>query len=244
MSKPASNNTLAETDRKSLNPGSASPASVPPGRAQRGGRSKQQPHWKETDYPVMEHFYTIQGEGVHTGQAAYFIRLAGCDVGCWWCDVKESWDESIHPRIATEELVRAAADSGAAFAVITGGEPLLHDLTALCEGLHEAGLCIHLETSGSSPMSGDIDWVTLSPKRFKEPLDQIFPLVDELKVVVLTRKDLQYAEKNAARCPDGTRKMLQPEWDTPESIPLIVEHVKAHPVWTISLQTHKYLNVP
>ncbi len=205
---------------------------------------KEAGNWRETSYPVMEHFYTIQGEGVHTGQAAYFIRLAGCDVGCWWCDVKESWDESIHPRIDTLDLVRAAADSGAGFAVITGGEPLLHDLAALCRGLHEAGMRIHLETSGSSPMSGDIDWVTLSPKRFKEPLDEIFPLVDELKVVVLTRKDLQYADKNAERCPAKTRKMLQPEWDTPESIPLIVDYVKAHPEWSISLQTHKYLNVP
>ncbi len=200
--------------------------------------------WKNTDYPVMEHFYTIQGEGVHTGQPAYFIRLAGCDVGCWWCDVKESWDESKHPRIATVELVGAAAGSGAAFAVITGGEPLLHDLTPLCDGLHEAGLRIHLETSGSSPMSGKIDWVTLSPKRFKEPLEGVYPLADELKVVVLTRKDLIYAEKNAEKCPSHTRKMLQPEWDTPESIPMIVDYVKKHPEWTISLQTHKFLNVP
>ncbi len=197
-----------------------------------------------TRYPVMEHFYTIQGEGVHTGQAAYFIRLAGCDVGCWWCDVKESWDASQHPQIATTELVSAARESGAEFVVITGGEPLLHDLEALTAGLHEAGLRIHIETSGSSPLSGDIDWITLSPKRFKEPLEEIFPLVDELKVVVLTRKDLQYAEENAKKCPEGTRLMLQPEWDTPESIPLIVDYVKRHPGWTISLQTHKFLNVP
>jgi len=200
--------------------------------------------WKKTDYPVMEHFYTIQGEGVHTGRPAYFIRLAGCDVGCWWCDVKESWDESQHPVIPAAELVRAAAHSGAAFAVITGGEPLLHDLAPLCTGLHEAGMRIHLETSGSSPMSGEIDWVTLSPKRFKEPLEEVFSLADELKVVVLTRKDLIYAEKNAAKCPSRTRKMLQPEWDTPESIPLIVDYVKKHQEWTISLQTHKFLNVP
>ena len=192
----------------------------------------------------MEHFYTIQGEGVYAGQAAYFIRLAGCDVGCWWCDVKESWDETGHPRVATRELVRAASESGAAFAVITGGEPLLHNLSALCFGLHEAGLRTHLETSGSSPLSGDFDWITLSPKRFKEPLDEIYPLANELKIVVLTRKDLQWAEKNAAKCPGNVIKLLQPEWDSPKSIPLIVEYVKGHPDWVISLQTHKYLNVP
>lgn len=217
------------------------PASDTTGPGQGSGAATD---WRQVRYPVMEHFYTIQGEGVHTGQAAYFIRLGGCDVGCWWCDVKESWDETIHPHIASGELVRSAADSGAPFAVITGGEPLLHDLTALTEGLHEAGLRVHLETSGSSPMSGAIDWVTLSPKRFKEPLEDVFPLVDELKVVVLTCKDLHYAEKNAAKCPAESKKMLQPEWDTPASIPLIVDYVKQHPEWTISLQTHKFLNVP
>ncbi|MBP3192922.1 7-carboxy-7-deazaguanine synthase QueE [Natronogracilivirga saccharolytica] len=206
--------------------------------------NKERSDWKLTAYPVMEHFYTIQGEGAHAGQAAYFIRLAGCDVGCWWCDVQESWDASVHPEIAAEELVDAACESGSSIVVITGGEPLMHDLTALTEGLHEAGLQIHLETSGSSPLTGHIDWVTLSPKRFKEPLVEIFPHVDELKVVVLTRKDLIYAEKNAAECPAGTLKMLQPEWDTPESVPLIVKYVKENPDWRISLQTHKLLNVP
>ncbi|MDG5767187.1 7-carboxy-7-deazaguanine synthase QueE [Balneolales bacterium ANBcel1] len=200
--------------------------------------------WTRTRYPVMEHFYTIQGEGAHSGRPAYFIRLAGCDVGCWWCDVKESWDASGHPEVATTQLVAAARDSGADIAVITGGEPLMHNLEALTTGLHEAGMSIHLETSGSSPPTGSIDWFTLSPKRFKEPLDEVFPLVDELKVVVLTRKDLTYAEKNAARCPATARKMLQPEWDTPESIPLIVDYVKRHPDWAVSLQVHKFLNVP
>ena len=200
--------------------------------------------WRQTSYPVMEHFYTIQGEGAHSGQAAYFIRLAGCDVGCWWCDVKESWDASSHPVVAAEDLVHAARLSGTSIVVITGGEPLLHDLTALTGGLHQAGLQIHLETSGSSPLQGYIDWITLSPKRFKEPLDDIFPLVNELKVVVLTPKDLAYAEKNAGKCPEKTIKMLQPEWDTPESVPLIVNYVKENPSWRISLQAHKFLNVP
>ncbi len=201
-------------------------------------------HWAETGYPVMDHFYTIQGEGVHTGRAAYFIRLAGCDVGCWWCDVKESWDATDHPVIAAGSLVRAARQSGAGIVVITGGEPLLHDLEPLTTGLHEVGLQVHIETSGSSPMSGDFDWITLSPKRFKEPLEVIFQLADELKVVVLTRKDLQWAEKNARKCSRNVKKLLQPEWDTPKSIPLIVEYVKEYPEWAISLQTHKFLNVP
>ncbi|MDX1671887.1 MAG: 7-carboxy-7-deazaguanine synthase QueE [Balneolaceae bacterium] len=195
-------------------------------------------------YPVMEDFYTIQGEGVHTGKPAYFIRTGGCDVQCWWCDVKESWDEEKHPRIETGEVVKRAANSGARIAVITGGEPLLHDLDPLTYRLREEGLQVHIETSGSSPLSGYLDWITLSPKRFKKPLDEIFPYVDELKVVVLKKKDIEWAEKNAARCPGNTRLLLQPEWDTPSSIRLIVEYVKNHPEWGISLQTHKFLGVP
>lgn len=196
------------------------------------------------EYPVMEHFYTIQGEGVHTGRSAYFIRTAGCDVGCWWCDVKESWDKEAHPVLKTEDLVHAAKSSGAPFAVITGGEPLLHDLLPLTVALRKAGLQTHIETSGSSPLSGQFDWITLSPKRFKKPMDEIFPYVDELKVVVLTKKDLAWAEEHAAKCPPDTRLLLQPEWDTPKSIPLIVDYVKDHPEWGISLQTHKFLKVP
>lgn len=198
----------------------------------------------QTEYPVMEHFYTIQGEGAHSGRAAYFIRTAGCDVQCWWCDVKDSWDESKHPRMKTGLLAELAKDSGAPFAVITGGEPLLHDLLPLTKSLKARGLEIHIETSGSSPLSGILDWITLSPKRFKKPLDEVYPYVDELKVVVLTNKDLIWAEENAAKCPEGTRLLLQPEWDTPKSMPLIVEYVKKNPQWGISLQTHKFLNVP
>tara|TARA_Y100001935_G_C17311374_1_gene516622 strand:- start:9636 stop:10268 length:633 start_codon:yes stop_codon:yes gene_type:complete len=198
----------------------------------------------EVEYPVMEHFYTIQGEGAHTGRAAYFIRTGGCDVQCWWCDVKDSWDESKHPKMKVGTLVEAVKESGAKMAVITGGEPLLHDLDALTLALKQEGIATHIETSGSSPVSGHFDWITLSPKRFKKPLDEIFPYVDELKVVVLTNKDLKWAEENAAKCPDSTRLLLQPEWDTPDSIPLIVNYVKDHPEWGISLQTHKFLNVP
>ncbi len=191
----------------------------------------------------MEHFYTIQGEGVHTGKPAYFIRLAGCDVGCWWCDVKDSWDADSHPKVTVEELVLSAKKSGASFVVITGGEPLLHDLTALTLALKKEDFQIHIETSGSSPVSGHLDWITLSPKRFKKPLDEIFPYVDELKVVVLTNKDLKWAEENASKCPGTTRLLLQPEWETPKSMGIIVDYVKKHPKWGISLQTHKFLGV-
>lgn len=198
----------------------------------------------QTEYPLMEDFYTIQGEGAHTGRAAYFIRLAGCDVNCWWCDVKESWDASKHPRCNVKDLVERAVESRAEFVVVTGGEPLLHNLEPLTIRLKEEGLKVHIETSGSSPLTGSLDWITLSPKRFKKPLDEVFPYVDELKVVVLTNKDLQWAIDNAKKCPKGTRLLLQPEWDTPKSIGLIVNYVKENPEWGISLQTHKFLNVP
>lgn len=195
------------------------------------------------EYPLMEDFYTIQGEGVHSGRAAYFIRLAGCDVHCWWCDVKESWDENGHPNIAVKEIVRRAKKSGAPLAVITGGEPLLYNLDALTYRLKEEGLKVHLETSGSSPVSGYLDWITLSPKKFKEPVEEIFSCVDELKVVVLSSKDLEWAEENAARCPAETQLLLQPEWGTPASMKLIEEYVKQNPRWGISLQIHKFLGV-
>lgn len=198
----------------------------------------------DVTYPVMEHFYTIQGEGVHTGKAAYFIRTSGCDVNCWWCDVKESWEEEGHPVLSVRELVNHVKESGARIVVITGGEPLLHDLGALTAALKREGLRIHIETSGSSAISGHLDWVTLSPKRFKKPLEEIFPYVDELKVVVLTKKDLAWAEENAAKCSGSTVLLLQPEWETPASVQLIVDYVKAHPKWGISLQTHKFLQVP
>lgn len=197
-----------------------------------------------SEYRVMEHFHTIQGEGVYTGHSAYFIRLGGCDVGCSWCDVKESWAADAHPLTGTDELVHAVVASGAPIAVITGGEPLMQDLTHLTASLRSAGIRTHLETSGSSPMSGIFDWVTLSPKKFKAPLPEIYPNVHELKVVVLNRSDLTWATIHAERCPPQTRRMLQPEWGTPQSMPLIVDFVKSHPDWTVSLQTHKFLNIP
>lgn len=195
-------------------------------------------------YPVMEHFYTIQGEGAHTGKAAYFIRLAGCDVGCSWCDVKESWQEEGHPILSILELVDAVKASGATMVVITGGEPLLHDLDPLTEALAQCQASLHIETSGSSPFSGKFDWVTLSPKKFKRPVTDIYPKVAELKVVVVNKKDFQWAEEHAALCPESTQLYLQPEWETPQAMGWIVEYVKEHPHWNISLQTHKYLDVP
>lgn len=194
-------------------------------------------------YPLVEDFYTIQGEGAHSGRPAYFIRTAGCDVNCWWCDVKESWDEKVHPPKKVSEIVKNAQDSGAKFAVVTGGEPLLHDLDPLTYQLKKAGLQVHIETSGSSPLSGYLDWITLSPKRFKKPTEEIFPYVDELKVVVLTSKDLEWAEQNAAQCPESTQLLLQPEWEKEGAVELIIEYVKAHPEWGISLQTHKFMGV-
>lgn len=200
--------------------------------------------YRDYKYPLMEDFYTIQGEGVHAGRAAYFIRLAGCDVGCWWCDVKESWDEESHPMAETGEIVDRVLESGTGLVVITGGEPLLHDLNPLTWELKRHGLTIHIETSGSSPFSGSLDWITLSPKRFKKPLEEIYSVADELKIIVLKKKDLEWAETCAAKCPDHTELLLQPEWETPSSIELIVDYVKRNPAWRISLQTHKFMNLP
>lgn len=198
----------------------------------------------ECSYPVMEHFYTLQGEGAHHGTAAYFIRLAGCDVGCPWCDVKESWDRDAHPDIPLHELVEAVRHSGAPIAVITGGEPLLHNLDALTSAIQALGIKTHIETSGSSPFSGHFDWVTLSPKRYKAPLADIYSRVSELKVVIVSHQDFRWAEKHAAMCPETTELYLQPEWDTKEAVPMIIEYVKQHPQWRVSLQSHKYMHIP
>lgn len=195
--------------------------------------------------PVMEHFYTLQGEGMHQGTAAYFIRLAGCDVGCVWCDVKASWDRSKHPDIPIDELIAQVQQTPASLVVITGGEPLMHDLNLLTQKLKEAGYQTHLETSGAHPISGAWDWICLSPKKFKAPLPAILPMADELKVVIFHRSDFQWAESYAAEVRPDCRLFLQPEWDrSTEILPLIVEYVKAHPQWRATLQTHKYLNIP
>lgn len=193
----------------------------------------------------MESFYTLQGEGFHRGKASYFIRLAGCDVGCVWCDVKESWDSSKHPLRSIETLVDEASAFPGRLAVITGGEPLLYDCSELTRRLHEAGFAVNIETSGSAPLTGEWDWICVSPKKFKEPLPSILPFANELKVVVFNRSDFQWAEKYAAMVSPECKLYLQPEWDKSATMtPLIVDYIKNHPKWEFSLQMHKYIDVP
>lgn len=195
--------------------------------------------------PVMEHFYTIQGEGFHQGRAAYFIRLGGCDVGCTWCDVKESWDASIHPQLTVAELVAQAKSTPAEIVVITGGEPLMHSLDELTTALKSAGLRTHIETSGTHPLSGQWDWICFSPKKFKVPLPEILPKAQELKIVVYHRSDFSWAEGFAAGVSPSCKLYLQPEWSrASEMLPGIIDYVKAHPRWEISVQIHKYIQVP
>lgn len=197
----------------------------------------------------MEHFYTIQGEGNHQGKAAYFIRLGGCDVGCVWCDVKDSWDASKHPSFSTEKIVEMAVEGSKkpaeVIAVITGGEPLLHNLDELTVSLKEQGFQTNIETSGSSPLSGNWDWICLSPKKFKAPLPEVILAAHELKVVIFHKSDFEWAEQFAAQVNPECKLYLQPEWDKATTItPLIIDYIKGNPQWRISLQIHKYLNVP
>jgi len=199
----------------------------------------------DTSLPVMEDFYTLQGEGFHQGKAAYFIRLGGCDVGCVWCDVKDSWDAEKHPKLKIERLKLKVKETPAEIVVITGGEPLMHDLTELTKELQAAGLKTHIETSGAHPLSGSWDWICLSPKKFKAPLPGIAPLANELKIVVFNKSDFDWAEKYAALVSPSCKLFLQPEWDkAAEVTPLIIDYIKAHPQWELSLQIHKYINVP
>jgi organic radical activating enzyme len=200
---------------------------------------------EQTTLPVMEQFYTLQGEGCFQGQAAYFIRLGGCDVGCVWCDVKESWDADKHPRQSIAQLVEAVLRTPANIVVITGGEPLMHTLDQLTMQLHAAGLRCHLETSGAHPMSGHWDWICLSPKKFKAPLPENLPLAHELKVVIYHPSDLDWADQHATAVTKNCKLFLQPEWDRAEkTTPLIVEKIKNDPRWQLSLQVHKYIHVP
>lgn len=193
----------------------------------------------------MESFYTLQGEGYHQGRAAYFIRLGGCDVGCVWCDVKDSWDASKHPLVSVEQVVAEASAFPGRLAVITGGEPLMHPLDELTAALKTAGFETNLETSGSSPMSGHWDWVCLSPKKFKAPLPDAIAAANELKVVIFNKSDFAWAELYASQVKAGCKLYLQPEWDKKDLItPLIVDFVKSHPQWELSIQSHKYIDVP
>ncbi len=193
----------------------------------------------------MEMFYSLQGEGYHQGKAAFFIRLAGCDVGCVWCDVKDSWDASKHPVLSIQEIVEAAKAHPSRIAIVTGGEPLLHPLDALTTALKNAGFQTHLETSGSSPMSGSWDWVCLSPKKFKAPLPEAVKAADELKVVVFNKSDFDWANSFAHEITIDCKKYLQPEWDKSDAMtPLVIDYIKANPSWELSAQLHKYIQVP
>jgi organic radical activating enzyme len=195
--------------------------------------------------PVMEAFYSIQGEGFHQGRAAYFIRLGGCDVGCVWCDVKDSWDVSKHPLQTIETIVEHAKAFPGRLAVITGGEPLLHPLEKLTAALHAAGFETNIETSGSSPLTGFWNWICLSPKKFKAPITSIVPKAHELKVVIFNKHDFAWAESYAAEVNPHCKLYLQPEWDRADVItPLIIDYIKENPKWELSLQIHKYVNVP
>ena len=195
--------------------------------------------------PIMETFYTLQGEGFHQGKAAYFIRLAGCDVGCVWCDVKESWDASKHSVQTIQKITHDAAAHPARIAVITGGEPLMYHLDALAETLRSADFHTHLETSGAYPLTGTWDWICLSPKKFKVPLAENLPHANELKVVVFNKSDFAWAEQYAAQVSSDCKLYLQPEWSKAETItPSIIDYIKQNPQWELSLQIHKYIHVP
>ena len=193
----------------------------------------------------MELFYSLQGEGYHQGKAAFFIRLAGCDVGCVWCDVKDSWDASKHPVLTIQEIVAAAVAHPSRIAIVTGGEPLLHQLDPLTTALKAAGFQTHIETSGSSPMSGSWDWVCLSPKKFKAPLPESIKVANELKVVVFNQSDFDWACSFETDIDLVCKKYLQPEWEKSDAMtPLVIEYIKQNPSWELSAQLHKYIQVP
>ncbi|MDX2257194.1 MAG: 7-carboxy-7-deazaguanine synthase QueE [Pseudanabaenaceae cyanobacterium bins.39] len=193
--------------------------------------------------PTVETFHSVQGEGAWMGASAFFIRLAGCDVGCSWCDTKISWNVQRHPLVAIADLVQQVEAANPTIVIITGGEPLLHNLTPLTKQIRDKGFPVHLETSGSHPLTGQFDWITLSPKRFKPPHPQIYDQANELKVVVKDEADLLWAEANAAKVSPKVLKYLQAEWQTPSSQSLIMQYVLEHPEWRISVQTHKLLGI-
>jgi organic radical activating enzyme len=196
-------------------------------------------------YPVMEDFYTIQGEGMNTGRAAYFIRLGGCDVECVWCDVKESWDANKHPLLTVSDLLQKVKESQTKLVVITGGEPAMHDLSALTSVLKEHGYELAIETSGAHAITGTWDWICLSPKKFKAPLPENLQHAHELKVVIYHPSDFEWAEKYKSMVNVHCTCLLQPEYSKhTKAVELIVDYVKSNPAWRISLQTHKIINVP
>lgn len=198
-----------------------------------------------TSLPIMESFYTLQGEGFHTGKAAYFIRLAGCDVGCHWCDVKESWDANLHPVQTVDEIVADASKEATRFAVVTGGEPVMYQLAPLCKKLIASNFYLAIETSGAHPLSGEWHWICLSPKKRKPPLEEYFDKANELKIIIFNNDDFNWAEEYASRVNKDCMLYLQAEWSVREKItPKLIEYIKNNPKWKISIQSHKYLNIP
>ncbi len=194
--------------------------------------------------PLMEEFYTIQGEGFHKGTAAYFVRIGGCDVGCHWCDVKESWNAKLHPPTHIESIVDNASNNSNTV-VVTGGEPLTWDMGPLTAGFKEKGMQVHIETSGAYKLTGTWDWICLSPKKIKLPQSEIYTIAHELKVIIFNKDDFRFAEEQAAKVNKNCILYLQPEWSNREKmIPLMVDYVMQNPKWKVSLQTHKYLNIP
>ncbi|HLO43680.1 MAG TPA: 7-carboxy-7-deazaguanine synthase QueE [Leadbetterella sp.] len=195
--------------------------------------------------PIMEAFYTLQGEGFHSGKAAYFIRLGGCDVGCVWCDVKESWDADVHPKLSVETILESAKEYPGRLAVITGGEPLMYHLDNLTKTLKLNGFKTNIETSGAHPLSGQWDWICFSPKKFKKPLPEFYEAAHELKIIIFNKSDFKFAEEHALKVHPDCILYLQPEWNKREEMmPLIINYIKENPKWRMSIQTHKYLNIP
>ncbi|MFY0643611.1 MAG: radical SAM protein [Bacteroidia bacterium] len=192
----------------------------------------------------MESFYSVQGEGAYSGTPAYFIRLGGCDVGCVWCDVKDSWDADKHPHLSVEQIVADVKNTKAQIVVVTGGEPAMYNLNALCDALHANHYAVHIETSGCYTLQGEFDWITFSPKKFKAPIQEVMEKAHELKIIVFNQSDFKWAEEFKAKVPSGCALYLQPEWSKKDQMQeLIFNYVLKHPEWKISLQTHKYLGV-
>jgi 7-carboxy-7-deazaguanine synthase len=195
-------------------------------------------------FPIMEYFYSVQGEGVFVGQPSFFIRMGGCDVGCVWCDVKDSWDAEKHPKLSIDFLLEEAEKYPSRLLIITGGEPAMYDLTELTKRFKEAGFQVHIETSGAYPLIGNFDWITFSPKKFKQPLEGVAKMANELKIVVFNKSDIQWAEEHQKLVSSNCKLFLQPEWDKRKITEKIVfDYVLTNPNWFVSLQTHKYLGV-
>ena len=200
---------------------------------------------KRTSWPIMESFYTIQGEGFYSGRVAYFIRVAGCDVGCVWCDVKESWNSDDHPVTSLDTLLEEVNSTPVNFVVITGGEPTMYSIKTLVSALQKEGKEVAIETSGTNPLDAKVDWYCFSPKKFKDPVPEAYEKANELKIIIFNKSDFEWAEEHAKKVNDGCLLFLQPEWSKEERmLPLIIEYVKEHPKWRVSLQTHKYMNIP